>query len=56
MAPAGQDFLGHAHQQQIVEDKTIAPASFCGRLDEPSLYPIANTIGRNRKDTRRRAC
>ena len=53
MAPAGQQLLCHAHQQQIVEGKPIAPASFCGWLDQPLPHPIANSIGRNCENSRR---
>ena len=54
MAPAREQLLGQPHHEQIVEDEPVlAPLGGAG-LDEAMLYPIANSIGRDRKDTRRR--
>src|SRR5579885_432351 len=55
MAASAQEILRKAHHQKIVESETILAALRSGWIDELPLDPIANSIRRDRENSRGRS-
>ncbi len=54
MLAGAEQFLGHAHLEQIVEREAIVAAAQIQRTHEIALDPVANALRRDRENSRSR--